>query len=1415
MRLYFKNTFMTLAALVAAGVFFHCQGAAPVIHGNIVGPEDGSDYVSGIYKFSAAAPLAPELEKQSMFIIVNGGGDYVEGQYLYISNFDGLGTAENYRAYLYDASTWIPKGNFRLPGNYSASDFAYDSATGRLYGTFSADRQDWSFGWMNPADGEFHPLRQATAWPAVGVTRLGAVYAVDAEGYVLAVNKSDGTFTRLFSTGITPAGTQSGCMDREADILYWTVGGGLYSIDIAAQTVSKVGDFPVKEPVAGAYILPAAPSGIPAVTGLKLTAAGVSFVMPDGVTDYRVITDGLMPGISGTSASGVRVNVPLDLSEGEHTVSVFAAKDGKFSPAATASVFNGADAPLPVTDLRAWREGDTFKASWTAPAGSANGGSMGTITYEIKFIQGDGQTVHTVTDTRFESTISAAAPQDCSVEVTALNDGTLRSASVTSVPVMMGPGIALPYSETFTGSAPGFMALDANQDGATWYFEEIDNDLRTDYKSDFGDMDDWAFTPILALDPDHFYQLRFNSQTAGPTYEESMEVCLGKLRTPEAMTQTIVPERTYASRGYVTNRAYFTVADDAPAHIGFHSVTRGKNLYLALDNITVEAAGPLTAPAAPSDLKAVVVPGQTTATVHFTAPTLNLDGSAATEMTAEVRRSGRRQGRIESVTPGATYTFAVQGTQGANTFEIFCSNTTGAGMPAFVDAHLGQDKPLPPVGVTVIMGKDGNPLVSWKAPEGGVNGGVMDPDRLTYSVRRGFDRDYILQDSPETSVSDPNGIPVEQALMYYEVFAKGPGGTSEPASSEHFTMGTPYALPYFESFKDGMESRGPWLGMLLDNPHGAWYIDSEGTRPVCSDADGNGGLVTFAPSEAGHVSSLATPLLDIRDADCPVLEFYVFGDPGDDSRLTVEARTPSKPRTLLRSALLSEFPQGWSLVRLSLEDFVGEDYMQVFFTGTAGVEYANHIALDCIMVTDMPRRDLAALSVQSPDILRPGESADFRARIANVGFESVSGAQAVLFRNGEPVAVADVPETAPLAETEVRLSFTPTLGDGELGEYCVIVSAEGDTNDANDITPTAVIELELPFYPVPVASGGIDGEDAVVVWHRPAHTGLREPVTDGFESYPAFAIAEVGEWTMHDIDGRGGTTGITDPDGNPLSYENMGAPMAYQVFNPALAGLQIVDEDGNPTICAVHRGSQMMCAFCDLDAYNNDWLVSPRLDGSAQTVYFYARSYTAAYGLEAFCIMTSKSGTEVKDFTALTGVANAPVDWTRFSVDLPAGTRHFAIRCVSIDQFALCVDDVKFIPESAEPVDLVLTGYRLYRDGELFRSFGPDETRCTLPAADVQDTELRLSAVYDRGESAHSAPVVMGIGGIGDLTGSVRDARAIPGGIAVTQPAGERAEVYTVDGRLTASVAGSATLSLAKGVYMVRLASATKKLIVK
>ncbi|RRQ45515.1 T9SS C-terminal target domain-containing protein, partial [Chryseobacterium sp. SC28] len=117
---------------------------------------------------------------------------------------------------------------------------------------------------------------------------------------------------------------------------------------------------------------------------------------------------------------------------------------------------------------------------------------------------------------------------------------------------------------------------------------------------------------------------------------------------------------------------------------------------------------------------------------------------------------------------------------------------------------------------------------------------------------------------------------------------------------------------------------------------------------------------------------------------------------------------------------------------------------------------------------------------------------------------------------------------------------------------------------------------------------------------------------DNFDSYTDFAIANVGSWTLTDVD-QLSTYGFQS-----INFPNGGVAKSFQVFNsttttPPMTPTSTSDWTG-------HSGDKMMVSFAAVSApWNNDWLISPQMtvpEGEGATLSFFAKSCDSDYGAE-------------------------------------------------------------------------------------------------------------------------------------------------------------------------------------------------------
>ena len=218
-----------------------------------------------------------------------------------------------------------------------------------------------------------------------------------------------------------------------------------------------------------------------------------------------------------------------------------------------------------------------------------------------------------------------------------------------------------------------------------------------------------------------------------------------------------------------------------------------------------------------------------------------------------------------------------------------------------------------------------------------------------------------------------------------------------------------------------------------------------------------------------------------------------------------------------------------------------------------------------------------------------------------------------------------------------------------------------------------------------------------------------------------------------------------------------------------------------------HSGTKALVGICQLNesrtAYvdADNWLISPRLSGRAQTLSFWVNNFPQqGYGTESFQVWTSTTDNEKGSFQML-GVdyTQGSGEWTRIEVSLPEGTTYFAIRqnTPASQAFLFMLDDITFEVASQA------ASYRVYREGSLVGA--TSATTYQDQGLEEGDYQYAVTAVYPDG--SESAPAL--------LTVSTQ----IPQTEMAKVPA---YDVYSVTGAMVRHNA-SRLNGLPKGVYIV------------
>ncbi len=922
-------------------------------------------------------------------------------------------------------------------------------------------------------------------------------------------------------------------------------------------------------------------------------------------------------------------------------------------------------------------------------------------------------------------------------------------------PVLTDKTAELPYMNTFeTNAEQAQVAIyDANNDQSTFTFEEHTSTgsqvARYRYNSSNA-ADDYLVFPGVELKAGAKYKVALDAASYSESYPERIEVVAGKVAKASELTIPVIAATDVATKEFINvSNNEFTVTEDGTYFFAVHAISDANEFYLYIDNFSI-AELDNSAPAAVSDLAVVAdAQGANKATVSFTVPAQTIAGAALTEAVSYVVKRDGEEIKAEAKAAGEKVSFedAVEAA-GYYTYSVTVSCAGKTSDAATLKAYIGYDTPTAVNNITVVD-KSNSVDIAWDAPNGktGANGHIVNPADFKYNIypvemvefwgmtfpSTDFENPYVtgLTETSANVAFDTNAG--EMGFTYFAVTATNTTGESEDDYGAVVT-GAPYAMPLFETVAEG--SLSYWWGYASDANNqatdGGLYIGEKG-----SDDESSFEMYGATP---GWIN-LQSGKIALAGAANPVFTFDYSGDVA--AQLTISVITPKGVKDNVAT-----FTAGadFAPATVSLAEFANEDWVRVIITGTFSA--AGSAYIDNIRVYNMVDNNLVAKAITATSSVQTGDDVTVNVTVENQGSKTAEAGAYTVDIYCNDAKVESIPGTA--LESNATTTFEYTYATNVMTpaslEWKAVVEYAADADMSNNTTATVKTTVKTSKYPAVADLTGTQADGKVsLTWSEPNVTAMAaEPVTDSFEDYESFAVNAAGDWTFVDVDG-GKTYGFQDG-----SFPNMGSAMAYIVFDCS-------SSDFNDSFDA-NTGYKYMASFASTDGKNDDWMISPELSGDAQTVSFFARTYTAEYGFESFEFYYSTTGKDVADFVKVDAVAEVPTDWTEYSFDVPAGAKYFAIRCTSADQFIFLVDDVTYIPAGASAVDLSLVGYNIYRDGVKLNAEPVAETGYTDADVTAGEHSYAVTVVYDKGESAASNIFTIGvISGISSVSAETED----------------------------------------------------------
>lgn len=1245
-------------------------------------------------------------------------------------------------------------------------EFFKSDLSGYEWGTVDYEtEQRTSFG---DAEHKFVAIGITSKKKLYGVAADGNLYSISTtDGTETLIGPTGLELTKTDEYG-SAVYSQTGEIDQRTDIFYWAAvdangNTGLYTVDLQTGKATKIGDFGSQTAMVGMVIpqdmadndAPAQATNAKVVFDGESLSGTFSFTAPattfsgddiSGNLPYSVTVNGEEVA-TGTAEAGTEVSVPVKVERsGSYDFAVTFSNDYGRSPRASVTQWVGKVAPNPAYDVMMIVD-DNYQVdvTWRAPETNVNGDKLSGVTYDVYRCTPNKKELaaENITETSFNETLTSPELAEHFYEVYAKN-GDAQSEAAKSNAQVFGDAIVPDYSEDFSTDKgiKLYTIIDVNGDGKTWKYDASNKCMRTDYSDEKKGSadDDWLITPKVRLTADRTYTVKFTARNRYPKFPNSLEVKWGNSNTPEALSNTGLAETVLP--GDKTEYS-FDIAPEADGdfYVGFHDIApKADNGVIYLESVEITANALLSSPAAPENL--TVTPGakgELSATVSFNAPAKNAKGENIESLDKiAVKRNGKLIKEFGKTEAGKNLSFVDNEVpmDGNTTYEVAGYVDDACGNWASASVWVGTDTPLNPANVRLADNTSSIRGYWDKFGDKGEHGGYADPSKVQvslYSIEDYGDQKYLgsqiassqpgenyanINLDPETSI---NG---DGKQSFFNVAAHTEGRERIATNfvfSSSMVVGPSIKPPFQESFANGyVDNDICWTenNDAVDNRSTA----SQWMTSTWDSSDADEGCAVWAPHQIGDQvytikngdeSAFCLAKVSLANASSPKLTFdYNVQGP---AALDVIAKLPDGTEKVVKTLDFSAGQTGWKTCSVDLNELKSERYIICKFNGKS---LANNISMyidNVNVVNDVPY-NLKATSISVADNLKTGRTANVKVGVKNLGSEAAAGYTVTLYQDGESVAQKTIDEAlAPMAETTVELSYQVAPNASGNAKLYAVVDFAQDSDTSDNTTESKTVN----FSPVNTAVvNDLEMETAAsgvnLKWTEPSEQPA-ETVTETFDSYAPWSTS-FGDWTL--VDGNNAEAcNFFDGYESPFYKKKF----AFIIFDPnsLLEGYDILgtypgfDGHGGGQYAAVpyewtdNTGNDES-GFVDGD----NWLISPRLSGNAQTISFYVNNVqideTGACK-ETFDVLISKSGKNTDNFVKVgaTRVADGQnmisddTNWKLVTVNAPKGTNYFAIHqnTPASTAFLFGVDDVTY-EVGAECANDEVAGYNIYRNAK-------------------------------------------------------------------------------------------------------------------
>ncbi len=456
----------------------------------------------------------------------------------------------------------------------------------------------------------------------------------------------------------------------------------------------------------------------------------------------------------------------------------------------------------------------------------------------------------------------------------------------------------------------------------------------------------WLYMPAIKLEKDMVYTYAFNW-----SYNSYNQTCpgyagIGMAMNPDAQSvyEDQLPFTNYGEKVLVENEVVTTETGKYYPSVLMVADVASSYISPSIDDISITLVGSAFAPYSVENLLVEHdLTGLLKVNFAFNAPSVDyaqrpLEGT----MKVYIYRSGSAIPLVtfENVEPGQALEWVdEQPLNGSNSYIIVAENEYGRGKPSEATVFAGVDVPMA-VENFWIRGNEDNQMaiLTWDAPAGAVNGGVLDGS-LQYTIVEYFpdgatpeEQMVVIGTTTETTYTVEREPSQEMEIHYYAVIPSTTAGIGQ-AVIDDVILGQLKAAPFIESFTDGYTNGSGWVvDADVANYGTVWYVLADDSEMTSQDGD-NGFAMCYNGNyySSYHWSDLITPKVKVDPSKLYTLSFWVYMGYGSSANVMP---------TLVVSKSLNDDPYE-ELITIDVTEGNGE--WELFEIPVTGTELANYV----------------------------------------------------------------------------------------------------------------------------------------------------------------------------------------------------------------------------------------------------------------------------------------------------------------------------------------------------------------------------------------------------------------------------------------------------------------------------------------